>query len=97
MLSYLGVGLQHAKTEGPATRLTYLRIGIDSVDHNFFLPEYKTKKYLEYLEAFLDQRESTMETVAKLAGKMVHIYTVHKAGMGHAQPLWNIMYADKTT
>lgn len=97
LLSYLGVGLQHAKTEGPATRLTYLGIGIDSIKHNLFLPETKRKKYSEYLGAFLEEKESTMETIAKMAGRLVHISAVHKEGMGHVQPLWNIMYADRTT
>lgn len=97
LLNYLGVGLQDAKTEGPGTCITYLGVGIDSREHTIFLTEQKRKKYLKYLETFLQQKESTMETIAKLAGRLVHISAIHKAGMGHVQPLWNIMYADRTT
>lgn len=96
-MEYLGVALQHEKTEGPTTRMVYLGIGIDTTKHELYLPEEKRIRYLKDLEQLLKEKQSTMERVAKMAGRLVHISAIHRAGMGHIQPLWNIMYHDRKT
>lgn len=95
LLEGLGISLQHTKTEGPATQLVYLGLGIDTIKHELFLPEVKRTKYLEFLSKLLQSSETTMEEIAKAAGRLVHISVIHKAGMGHVQPLWEIMYRER--
>lgn len=96
-LKELGVALQRSKTEGPTKQMTYLGLGIDTEKRVLFLPEEKRRKYLEGLRQLLRQRTSSMEEIAITAGRLVHISAIHKGGMGHVQPLWNVMYSEKTT
>lgn len=95
LLEFLGVSLQHSKTEGPCTRLIYLGLGVDTFIHEIFQPEIKRSKYLNDLNVLLKQKESTMDWIAKIAGKLVHISSIHRAGMAHVQPLWKLMYQDR--
>lgn len=91
----MGIGLQHSKAEGPATSLIYLGIGIDTQKHELFLPEVKRAKYLNNLTTLLAQEESSMESIAKMAGQLLHISAIHRAGKGHVQPLWIVIYRDR--
>lgn len=96
LLDYLGVKLQHSKTEGPTRDISYLGLGIHTERHLIYLPEDKRIKYLKGLTDLLQDERSTMASLAKTAGQLVHISAIHKAGAGHIQPLWNIIYKDRT-
>lgn len=95
LLECLGVKLQHSKTEGPTKRMVYLGIGIDTEELKLFFPEEKRLKYLRELSKLLTGKEVTMEQMAKMAGRLVHISAIHRAGMGHVQPLWEIIYRER--
>lgn len=94
-LSELGVAIQHEKTEGPARCITYLGLTIDTVNCRIQLPETKRLKYLQGLEDLLHMENPTMAQLAKTAGRLVHISSVHRAGSAHIQPLWDILYKDR--
>lgn len=95
LLDHLGVAIQHEKTEGPAQTITYLGLKIDTVNHKIILPEQKRLRYLDGIEEILKEESHNMALLAKTAGRLVHIATVHKAGAANIQPLWEVLYLDK--
>lgn len=95
-LANLGVAIQKEKTEGPARCITYLGLLIDTVNHEIRLPELKRIKYLEGLNTLLQVEHPTMAHLAKTAGRLVHISSVHRAGAAHIQPLWDVLYKERT-
>lgn len=95
LLNYLGVAIQHEKTEGPGQCITYLGLHIDTVNHQIILPEVKRSRYHQGIQEILEQEEPTMALLMKTAGRLVHIATVHKAGAANIQPLWEVLYFDK--
>lgn len=94
-LHYLGVTIQHEKTEGPARSITYLGLIVDTSEHKILLPETKRIKYLQGVNELLEETTPTMSQVAKTAGRLVHIAFVHRAGAAQIQPLWEVLYRDK--
>lgn len=94
-LNYLGVTIQHEKTEGPSQIVTYLGLQLDTCNKRILLPEQKRIKYLLGLQDILQGKAKTMAALAKTAGRLVHIATVHKAGAANIQPLWDVLYLDK--
>lgn len=94
-LSNLGVSIQHEKTEGPARCITYLGLTIDTSMCQIRLPEMKRLKYLAGIEDLVIASQPTMAQLAKTAGRLVHIASVHRAGAAHIQPLWDILYKDR--
>lgn len=95
-LSNLGVVIQHEKTEGPAQCITYLGLLIDSVKHEIRLPEIKRIKYLDRLQVLLQATHLTMAQLAKTAERLVHISSVHRGGAANIQPLWDVLYRERT-
>lgn len=96
LLDYLGILIQHPKTEGPTRSMTYLGLGINTEAHILFLPEEKRVKYLKGVVELLEDEQSTMAALTKTAGQLVHISAVHRAGAGHVQPFWDVLYADRS-
>lgn len=94
-LSDLGVMIQHEKTEGPSRCITYLGLTIDTVKPEIRLPETKRLKYLEGLEELLQASNPKMAQLAKTAGRLVHISSVHRDGAAYIQPLWDILYKER--
>lgn len=95
-LSNLGVAIQHEKTEGPAQCITYLGLLINSVKNEIRLPEVKRIKYFEGLQNLLETAHPTMALLAKAAGRLVHISSVHRDGAANIQPLWDVLYRERT-
>lgn len=94
-LSFLGVAIQHEKTEGPSQAITYLGLTINTLENRISLPEAKRLKYLTEIQELLQAEVPTMEQLAKNAGRLVHISFVHRAGAGNVQPLWNVLYKER--
>lgn len=94
-LEDLGVAIQHEKTEGPGQAITYLGLIIDTAGQRVVLPETKRIKYLEGISNILKEKNTSMAALAKTAGRLVHIATVHKAGAANIQPLWEVIYFDR--
>lgn len=94
-LEFLGVKIQHEKTEGPGQAITYLGIIIDTTSLRVVLLEAKRIKYLQGIQEILHEQTTSMSALAKTAGRLVHIATVHKAGAANIQPLWDVIYLDK--
>lgn len=95
LLSELGVTIQHEKTEGPAQSITYLGMIIDTTQHVLRLPESKRHKYLVGIEELLNSKTLTMSQVAKTAGRLVHIASIHREGAAYIQPFWDILYKER--
>lgn len=66
----LGVPLASDKTEGPATKLVFLGIELDSISQTLALPAAKLAEILHLLQEW-DQKEScTVSDVQSLVGKL---------------------------
>lgn len=94
-LTFLGISIQHEKTEGPAQALTYLGLVIDTSNLEIRLTEQKRVKYVQGISELLTSESPTMAQIAKTAGRMVHIAFVHRAGAAFIQPLWEILYRER--
>lgn len=95
-LSSLGVAIQYEKTEGPSRCITYLGLSVDTNKDEIRLPEVKRMKYLMGLEELLQAEHPKMAQLAKAAGRLVHISFVHREGAANIQPLWDILYKERT-
>lgn len=94
-LDFLGVAIQHEKTEGPGTAITYLGLVVDTMNQRLLLPEAKRLKYLKGVLEILSGTDQSMALLAKTAGRLVHIASVHRAGAANIQPLWDVIYTEK--
>lgn len=95
LLDFLGVAIQHEKTEGPGRAITYLGMKFDTGKHCLALPEKKREKYLQGIQEILQETNNSMALLAKTAGRVVHIATIHRAGAANIQPLWEVIYREK--
>lgn len=94
-LGHLGVAIQQEKTEGPAQVITYLGLTINTIENHVSLTEVKRTKYLSGIQELLQTPCPTMSQLAKTAGRLVHTSFVHRAGAGHIQPLWDVLYKER--
>lgn len=94
-LSGLGISIQHEKTEGPARCITYLGLAIDTTLCQIRLPETKRMKYEKGIVDLITASRPSMADLAKTAGRLVHIASVHRAGAAYIHPLWDILYKDR--
>ena len=67
---HLGVPIADDELEGPATRLTYLGIEIDSDDMVIRLPEEKLFELRSLLEAWVVKHKCTKRELLSLIGKL---------------------------
>lgn len=94
---YLGITTHPGKLEGPAQQIVFTGLEIDTVRLRLSIPDQKRMKYLQSLEKMLYSTSATMSDLTCLAGKLVHVSAVHTAGASHTQPLWDVLYENKTS
>lgn len=70
-MSKFGVPLSQEKTEGPATRLSFLGIELDSIAMIFCLPADKLTKLKELVTSFLQVKSGTLKPMHSLLGLLV--------------------------
>lgn len=66
----LGVPLAREKTVGPTTRLTFLGIGLDTLESTLFLDEEKRESAIEKLEVFIERRSQRRLQWQSLVGTL---------------------------
>ena len=67
---YLGVPMAEEKTAGPATKITFLGIELDSVAQTISVPEGKVKELMDELTVFHQRRLATKTEMQSLIGKL---------------------------
>ena len=70
LFSYLGIPLSAEKTVGPATRLEFLGITLDSVEMKASLPEEKLARIREISQSFSDASSITKQQLLSLLGHL---------------------------
>lgn len=94
--AYLGITINHEKTEGPLQRLKFLGLIIDTLMNLLLLPEEKRQRYRGAILHLLSKDEQhSMDELACVAGRIVHSTAIHTAGWAHVQPLWDMLYHKK--
>lgn len=68
---------------------------MDTLRQRLLLLEAKRLKYLQGVQDILHNENKSMALLAKTAGHLVHIATVHRAGAANIQPLWDVIYMEK--
>ena len=66
----LGIPLNEKKTEGPVTSLTYLGVGLDTLEFKAFLPRDKLDRISSLLDFFMDRKKCTKRQLLSLLGSL---------------------------
>ena len=83
--------LAHHKSEGPASSLTFLGIGIDTVHFQLSLPAEKPERLQTLLRQWLPRRACTRKELDSLIGHLSHAATVIRPGRIFLRPLFSLM------
>ena len=78
--NHLGIIVHPDKREGPAQSLAFLGLVIDTSQCKLRMTEEKRTKYRLSIAQLLCTETPVMDTLAGVAGKMVHIAAVHTHG-----------------
>jgi len=91
----LGIALEHAKDQGPATRLTVLGVDIDTVEGTVSLPPGKVAKRLYQLlvmDACIQRRIAVpKKALRSLAGRLQHWCIVFPGGRAFLSRIWQAL------
>lgn len=90
----LGIHVNHSKTAGPLTALTFLGLIIDTINSTLSLPEEKRSSFLKAVNRLLNHEGGTMADLTSTAGKLAHTSAIHPAGWACTQVFWDILYDD---
>lgn len=96
LCDYLGIIVNHKKSEGPAQALNFLGLRMDLLSCKLQLPEEKRQRYRANILRLTLADNPSMDLLAQVAGQIVHIASVHRHGWSHTQPLWDVLYAEDT-
>lgn len=66
----LGVPIIHNKTEGPCTKLTFIGLGIDTINYTIFIPDDKSIELQEKLTYVLNAKKVTLREMRSLVGSL---------------------------
>ena len=91
IFSYVGAPLAHHKSEGPASSLTFLGIGIDTVHFQLSLPAEKLQRLQTLLRQWLPRRACTRKELDSLIGHLSHAATVIRPGRIFLRSLFSLM------
>jgi hypothetical protein len=72
----IGIPINHAKTEGPTTSLTFLGIQLDSTTFTASLPLQKVNKYTHLMQNFLSRKTCTLHEMQQVIGSLQFTTTV---------------------
>lgn len=96
LCDYLGIIVNHKKSEGPARSLNFLGLCMNLPAEQLQLPEDKRLRYRTNILNLIIAAKPTMDHIAQVAGQIVHIASVHRHGWAHTQPLWDVLYNKHT-
>jgi hypothetical protein len=70
LLRELGFSISYDKIEGPATRVTFLGVAVDSVSFTLELPECKVAEFYDMLLGFAKRKRASLRQLQALAGRL---------------------------
>ena len=93
LFARLGIPIAHHKTEGPATRITFLGIHIDTESGMLSLPQEKLQRIRELVQTWQRQRRHTRKDLESLLGHLSHAATVIRPGRIFLRSLFALLPA----
>lgn len=66
----LGVLINHNKIQGPCTKLTFLGLGIDTINYTMFIPDDKSIELKKKLTYVLNAKKVTLREIQALVGSL---------------------------
>lgn len=87
----LGVPLSKEKTEGPPTCLSFLGLGIDTVQQSIFVPSDRVVELQEHIMEVQDKKKITLKQLRSLAGFLAFITYALPAGRAFSCRLYGLM------
>ena len=78
--AYLGVPIAQKKTEGPATKLVFLGIEIDTVEGVMRLPSEKLQRLQLEIQRWMERKSTTKRELLSLIGQLQHACCVVRPG-----------------
>lgn len=85
----LGVPISHEKTEGPATSITFLGLGIDTVSQTIYVPQDKVQALRDLLSDTISRDKVTLKHMQSLAGSLAFITKAIPAGRAFCRRLYS--------
>jgi len=89
----LGVPIAAHKTEGPATKLTFLGIEIDTINGELRLPRDKLHRLKSLLDDWGDRKGCTRKELESLIGLLNHACKVVRAGRSFLRRMIDLLHA----
>ena len=78
--AYLGVPIAQKKTEGPATKLVFMGIEIDTVEGVMRLPSEKLQRLQLEIQRWMERKSTTKRELLSLIGQLQHACCVVRPG-----------------
>ncbi len=91
LLRTLGFGISWAKLEGPATKLTFLGVEIDTVGMTVGLPKSKVTELSELLLEFSRKKRASCKQLQRLAGKLNWAAQCITSGRGYLRKILDVL------
>ena len=76
----IGIPINHSKTEGPATTLSFLGIQLDTVNNQATLPLDKVRRYTTLMEDLLHTKSCKLHEMQKITGSLQFTTSVVSPG-----------------
>ena len=89
LCSQIGIPINHAKTEGPTTSLSFLGIQLDSIAFQAVLPQEKVLKYVNLMQSFLQRKTCTLHEMQQIIGSLQFTTSVVRPGRTFLRRLIN--------
>ena len=91
LLRELGFSINYNKVEGPATKITFLGIVIDSVSFTLELPKGKLDEFYVMLTQFASRKRASLRQLQQLAGRLNWACQVVKGGRSYLRRILDII------
>ena len=85
----IGIPINHSKTEGPLTDLTFLGISLNSNTFTASLPMDKVTKYTELMQNMLSRKTATLHDMQKIVGSLQFTTSVVRPGRAFLRRMIN--------
>ena len=89
VLRVIGFGISYKKLLGPARKVRYLGIDIDSVNMNFRLPDDKLVRMKGVVDSFIGRNKATKKELDELTGLLNHCAQVIRGARTFMRRLYN--------
>ena len=91
LLRSLGFAINWNKLDGPATRITFLGVVIDSLSFTLELPSHKLTEFQVLLQQFASRKRASLKQLQQLAGRLNWACQVVRGGRCYLRRILDLM------